>query len=499
MRLLWNKLHKLGDILHLPDMPNWLLFGMVFIMLLRIPSFFEPYYYGDEMIYLTMGQGVQQGVTLYKDLHDNKPPLLYLTAAIASNLFWFKAILAFWSLVTVYYFYRLSEKIFKGKDKPVKISTLVFAVLTTIPLLEGNTVNAELFMIGPSIIAFLILLDENLKISKVFWAGFLFGIATLFKVPAVFEVPVIVIYWLTTDLKNWRKTIKNVFVLGLGVLAPIAVSIIYYLLAGAGPEYVKAAFLQNVGYLSSFRPDDAQKSFFAKNAPLITRAMIVVLGSLILFIKRAKLSKRFIFLCLWVIFALFAVTLSERPYPHYLIQNVAPMAILMAMFFTEETFDQVLVIIPLVLSFLVPVYYRFYFYPTSSYYLRFVDFAADKITKTQYFQSFSASTNRNYEIAEFIANSSHPKDKVFMWDPDSAAVYALSKRLPPIKYTVPYHVADFSNRSDTANAVMENPPKFIVMVSGHPLPEIENFLRKRYLLINQIGNANIYSRLDLVR
>src|SRR3990172_7191171 len=81
---------------------------LALVLILRIPSFFEPYFYGDEMIYMTLGQGVRQGLTLYKDIHDNKPPLLYLTAAISENLFWFKTILAFWNLVTIVVFYKLS-------------------------------------------------------------------------------------------------------------------------------------------------------------------------------------------------------------------------------------------------------------------------------------------------------------------------------------------------------------------------------------------------------
>ena len=67
IRTLWDKLHKIGDFLHLPDIPGWLLAILSSVFLLRIPSFFEPYYYGDEMIYMTLGQGVRQGLTLYKE------------------------------------------------------------------------------------------------------------------------------------------------------------------------------------------------------------------------------------------------------------------------------------------------------------------------------------------------------------------------------------------------------------------------------------------------
>ena len=72
--------------------PNWLVIILAVVIILRIPTFFEPYSYGDEMIYLTLGEGMSQGIPLYSGLHDNKPPLLYILAAISGRLFWFKAI-----------------------------------------------------------------------------------------------------------------------------------------------------------------------------------------------------------------------------------------------------------------------------------------------------------------------------------------------------------------------------------------------------------------------
>jgi len=180
MKSLWQKLHRISDKLHLPNLPNWLIGILVLIFILRIPSFFEPYYYGDEMVYLTLGQGVRQGLTLYKDIHDNKPPLLYLTAAVAGNLFWFKVILAFWNLVTIVIFYKLAKMLFDKNQKAQKLATLLFGLLTTLPLLEGLTANSELFMIVFTILAFLILLKKELNSKKIFLAGILFGLGTLF-------------------------------------------------------------------------------------------------------------------------------------------------------------------------------------------------------------------------------------------------------------------------------------------------------------------------------
>lgn len=499
MKNFWHSLHKIGDILHLPDVPTWLCTLLALVLILRIPSFFEPYYYGDEMVYLTLGQGVRQGLTLYKDIHDNKPPLLYLTAAAADSLFWFKAILAFWMIITTVLFYELSKRLFANNENTQKISTIIFAALTTLPLLEGNTINSELFMIGFTILAFLILLKKNLTSKKIFVAGTLLGIGALFKIPAAFDAPVIVFYWLiASNLKNdWKKIIKNTLILIAGFALPIVLTFVWYFFKGALPDYIRAAFLQNVGYLSSFRPGDVQKSFIVRNAPLLTRGLIVFAGLGITWLFRKKLSHKFILFCVWTLFTLFAITLSERPYPHYLLQAAAPISFLLGMLVTEKAFEQSLTIIPLLITFFVPVYYKFYFYPTSSYYVRFINFATGKITKNAYFNSFDSQTERNYQIANFLATSSTPSDRVFIWDPASPTIYALARRLPPIKYVVPYHVDDYSSRSIVAKQIASNPPKFIILTSGNPYPEINILVKSRYVLIDHIGNADIYSRLDL--
>lgn len=497
MKSVWDKLHILSEKLRIPSLPNWLVGILALVFILRIPSFFEPYYYGDEMVYLTLGQGVRQGLTLYKDIHDNKPPLLYLTAAVAGNLFWFKIILAFWSLITVVVFYKLTKLLFESNQKAQKIATILFGLLTTLPLLEGLTINSELFMIVFTILAFIILLKKDVKSNGIFLAGVFFGLGTLFKIPAAFDAPVIVFYWLiTTGLGNWRKIFKDTSMLIAGFTTPLLITFIWYFFKGALPEYLRAAFLQNVGYLSSFRPGDVQKSFLVRNAPLLIRGFVVLFGSSIIFIFRKKLSNKFVLFSLWTLFALFAITLSERPYPHYLIQMIAPISLLLATFFSEKSLEQSLAVIPLALAFFVPVFYKFWLYPTSSYYLRFINFAIHRQTKAEYFNGFSPTTNRNYEIAQFLATSSEVSDRVFMWGPDSATVYALAKRLPPIKYVVDYHILDYSSKAQEAKNIASNPPRFIILTSDNPYQELRPLIRQKYILVNTIENANIYSRVN---
>src|SRR3989344_3629341 len=170
------------DKIHLPP---WLLLVLALVFLFRIPSFFEPYTYGDEMIYLTLGNAIRRGLVLYRDIHDNKPPLLYIVAGVAGNLSWFRAILTLWMIGTTVAFWRLVKTLFPKENKIVIASTAVFAVLTTLPLLEGQIANAELFMIGPTIIAFWLLLSQKHNPLTLLEAGIFFAVGTLFKMPSM--------------------------------------------------------------------------------------------------------------------------------------------------------------------------------------------------------------------------------------------------------------------------------------------------------------------------
>ena len=486
MKIILSKLHA----------PKWLFFLLLAVLILRIPSFFEPYSYGDEMIYLTLGEAIRQNIPLYEGAHDNKPPLLYIIAAVAGGLFWFKAILAIWHLVTVFIFWHLGKILFPKNKRVQKASTVIFALLTTIPSLEGNIANAELFMIGPTMIGFYILLKYKHHFRNLFFAGVAFSVAALFKVPSIFDIPAIVFYWLIAqkiNRVNLIKITKKTAFLTIGLLAPIVITFVWYFLRGVLEEYVTAAFLQNVGYLSTWKPSDVQLSFFERNSPLLARGIITALAIAILFIKRKNLSKQFIFLCAWLVLSLFAVTLSERPYPHYLIQSVPAVSFLFSMLLFNKTTEQALTVIPLTVFFLVPVYFNFWHYSTTTYYIRFFNFATGKITKDEYFSKFGKNVVRNYKISSLIASTTKREDKVFVWG-DSSAIYALSRRLPPIKYVAGYHIKDFSSDKETVKALRESMPKIIVMLPDAPFsPKLTNFVRSHYARVEVIDGAQIWN------
>jgi hypothetical protein len=492
-----KSLNKFLDKIH---PPVWLAILLAVVLVLRIPSFLEPYSYGDEMIYLTLGQGIRQGIPLYGGLHDNKPPLLYIVAAVAGNLFWFRVILSAWNLVTIFLFWKLSQALFPKGKRLQKISTIIFALLTTLPFLEGNVANAELFMIGPTIAAFLLIFTQKNTPKDLFAAGVLFSMASLFKIPAIFDVPAVIFVWIVVSnlkIKKLKLVAQKTLYLGAGLLAPIAFTFLWYFVRGALNEYLVAAFLQNFGYLSSWRPEDVIDPFFIRNGPLLIRAGIVSLGLIILYWKRKKLSKEFIFITAWLLFNLFAITLSERPYPHYLLQAMPAVSLLLGILITKETLEQSLSIIPLALFLFVPIYFNFWHYPIVPYYTRFIKFATKNITKEEYFDSFGGHIRRNYEIAEFLTQSTSKNDRVFVWGSNSSMIYALSRRLPPFKYVANYHITDFSSPEETITALKKDSPKEVVILPSSPgFPELTMYLRENYILVSTIKGAEIWNRIS---
>lgn len=459
-------------------------------VILRIPSLFEPYWYGDEGIYLTLGEALRRGLVWYRDIHDNKPPLLYLLAAITGSVFWFRFLLLVWHTATVILFWKLAERFFPKNNKAIILSSVLFTLLTTIPLLEGNIANAEIFMIGPTIAGMLLILSEKLTNKRIFAAGLLFSIATLFKIPAAFDMLAVVAFWGIAALWDRREiweSIKKSVVLGIGFLVPIFLTLDYYWWAGALAQYLRAAFGQNIGYLASWGI-----------STLPFRAVVLALVVLLIFAFKKYFGKLALFASLWFIFATFAMLLSGRPYPHYVIQAVPPLSILVAILaFGRERFR--FLPVPLFLLFLASlVFYKFYYFPTFSYYQNFLAFATGQKTREEYFRNFDNRVPRTYKLAEFIASRTTLKDKVFIWGTEPE-VYALSRRLPPGRYVASYHIADFGTQAETLHALESQPPKYIIVIQEErrDFPGFFEFLAANYIFLENVNGAEVW-RLRLI-
>ncbi len=473
-----------------PKLSNWihkheaLLFVLIALIFLRIPSLFEPYWYGDEGIYLTIGQALRHGVELYQGIHDNKPPLLYLIAALSGGtLFWFK----FWALIsnvlTTIIFSLLASK-WWGKTKIYNVCLVIFMLLTTLPFFEGNIANAENFFILFTTLGFYLLFSKNHKYYLAI-AGLSLGIASLFKVPAMIEAVIWPFFWLITREAGW---FKKSLIFTLSAFTPLIISIIYFASRGILNDYLVAAGLQNIPYLSSWHP-------ILIIGTLKTRATILALVFAIMWLIQKKIDRKLLLLILWFTIALFASLLSGRPYPHYFLQLAAPFALSLGYLFNKHLWP---VAVMLILTASVGLKI-FNLYPTFGYYTNFLSWIAGQKDKDSYYQWFNPGMKVDYQIAAHIMQSTTPSDRIFVWG-DVPVIYALSKRQPLGLYTAKYHILDFHAQTKTMNYFRANPPRFVVVFEDPAgLPGLSAELSQKYLLEKQFDTTTIYRRLPYSR
>lgn len=463
--------------------------GLILILLLvailRIPSLFEPYWYGDEGIYLVLGQALRKGLVFYRDIHDNKPPLLYLLAAIAGNVFYFRLILMVWFGIATTVFFKLMQTLLPKRKAAWYGATLAMIILTT--MFEGNVANAEIFIVLPVVLAMLMVV---LKTQRWFGVGLLFSVGFLFKVPAAFDFGALII-WLMMFEKN---SLRKIWTVGWGFILPILGTIIYYGVAGGLEPYVRSALLQNVGYLTTWQTEQ-RGSGGLMNRGIIIAVFLAVFYPLA---KKFKLSKWVSLIVIWFLLAMYGALLSERPYPHYLIQPAVPGTILLALFlYSRQKALKLVMVIAAILSGWWWQQIKFWGYPVVPYYVNFVQYITQQKNLEEYRNFFDPRVNQTYRLGEYIKRSTLPQDRVFIWG-DEPGVYALGERLPLGRYTVAYHVVDFNGYEETMRAWEKQPPKVVLEMDyeKRAFKEMELKLATDYVLAGKIDQARIYRLLE---
>jgi hypothetical protein len=498
---------------------------LAFQLLLRIPNLFEPYWYGDEGIYLVVGNAMRHGLRLYAETMDHKTPIIYFLAMVPSQ-FWFRMVLIVSSTLSTLFFFLLTKRL---QFKPLQqyIATFVFIMFTTLPWLEGNIPNGELFvmtflLIGAWIFThtkfFELYLAEKIvpiksvmcksEVKIIAVAGFFFALAILTKVPAVFDIaPFFSLGYFTIvdhfSIKRSRKVAFSVLglweILGVAIFLPILMSFLYFAMRGTLQAYIDIGILYNFRYAGTWSLPQLPLglSFFLT---MPGKLVIIAAVMLLLTIKSNRISARTQFLITWALFSLFGALLSSRPYPHYLLQIVPAFSLLigaLAEKFHNRT-EKVAMTIPLVL--LIGALYAvgFGFYRTGKYYKNFLTYVSGRYTTQEYYQTFDYLMNDNYKAATILMQD--PDPRTFIWG-TNPTLYALAKKIPTGRFITAFHIADFPGAFDeTFEDLSTHHPEFIVVMKGekHKFPQFFTFLELNYLPYKELDLMIIYKRSDVL-
>jgi hypothetical protein len=458
--------------------------------ILRLPSLFEPLWYGDEGIYQVVGNSINHGRLLYSQIFDNKPPFLYwLYAILQSDQFSVRLASLIFGLLSIGIFFLLSKKLFKdSKNNNIAyLTTFIFTLLFGLPAIEGNIANAENFMLLPIIASAFLIVSQR----KFIIAGLLLGIAFLFKIVAVFDLSAFLIFCFILNLNSLnisslKKEIKLLPIVA-GFFLPIILVSLFFVFNNTFVDFAKATFISNISYVSYGNK--------IGSLPILLFIKLALLGIFLLYIftKRKNINHSSLFISIWFAFSLFNAFFSQRPYTHYLLVLIPSLSLMIGLILFDKKYQKIITITFLVtLLIIVKGFGTPSFNKIINYYQNFISYMMGKKTMVSYQGFFDHRTPIDYEIARFIRSKLAINDTVFIWG-NNAQLYELLGVVAPTKYVVAYHILNYKDGFiSTQTGLSAMKPKFIVIMPNEkPIP----FALTNYSTKINIDNVIIYERI----
>jgi len=473
----------------------WFLLVISFIFfLLRFPSLFEPYWYGDEGVYQVIALILQEGGRLYTDSWDNKPPFLFIIYYLLSgDQFLVRLTSLIFGSISIVFFYFLSKKLLGQKISI--LTTVFFAFFLATPLIEGNVANTENFMVFPitlAIFLFSSFIKNRRKFKFLYVSSFILGIAFLFKIVAIFDYLSIFTFLLLTQIESKFSLIKliknsNIFIKSVFsfIFLTIPVSL-YFLVDGNFRDFIDAFLLKNFAYVNY------KNQLIIPQGLLIVKVIILVLFIFLLYKIRNRLKREYLFILIWLSFSLFNTFFSHRPYTHYLLTLLPSFSLLLGLILYDKINRLRFLILFLGTTLIVLSYFTLY--PKSfSYYLNFMNFLTGKKTLYEYRAFFDKNTPRDYEISNFIKKNTKESDNIYLWG-DNTQVYSLARKTPPGRYSANYYIFFYKDGfKNTTIGLAKERPKYVIIM---PVNEAYPFSLSNYKLTINIMGADIYERVN---
>ncbi|OQB06145.1 MAG: hypothetical protein BWY19_00445 [bacterium ADurb.Bin212] len=222
------------------DLRLYIIMLLVFLCLI-LTTFILPLQQ-DEGVFLTIAEGLKNGLLPYRDFFDHKPPGIYFIFGILSlatkNIFFYKFLLITSHLVSLLLIFLISQKI--------KISghyTILF-YLCLILIFEGQRMIAEPF----GVLFLLLSLYVNLsakKLTSALLTGFLLGVSILIKQTFLLSAFAFLVYFI------WQKKHKKLPWIITGTLIPIIVTILWLWASNILPIAYEQIILYNFKFYPS--------------------------------------------------------------------------------------------------------------------------------------------------------------------------------------------------------------------------------------------------------
>ena len=461
----------------------------------------------DEGVYATIAQGLLRDNVPYRDLFDNKPPLVFGWYALSFLLFGetvaapriIAAVMLSLTSVAVY----AQTRLLLARGAAL-LAAVFFGLATGLPFVALHA-NTEAYMLLP-LVGSLFAITMGMRGRRQWWfmlAGVCAGMAVLTKQVAVWNLlalSVVAVFWRWPADRSWRAIVPAAYVLGGATLA-VSLVAIPFALNGALGDFIYASVVYNYRYLSVLA--SFQRVFIMTRSLLFALFFLALAGPLVVgaiaglvTLLRARRVSLWYAFAAWVVACGLGVATGGRFYPHYFLQLIPAMAILTAVFVHDRFRNRrsfpvhrwtllatgVLVIVSAVASGLL------YVVPERT---------EQTFSESAYEQREWEESSR--ELAAYVAARTEPNDRIFNYGRESQ-LYFYADRLPATRYFYDWAYGyDKGTALTTVNDLRRDPPEYIIDSVQPPLfqpndrdPEFDRLLAERYESVGHFEYADVY-------
>ncbi|MBI2267343.1 MAG: glycosyltransferase family 39 protein [Armatimonadetes bacterium] len=233
-----------------------IILALLLLMFLLRSVFFGLPLLNDEGMYGYVGQRILEGDLPYRDVEDNKPPILYFIYAAALFIFGnvsergIRIFAALFSAGTLIYLFLLAELLFDRKA--ALISSTLFAALSSGMSFLGWTAEAEIFMTLPLMATGYFFFKGVTGAPKEFAkSGLALGAAFFIKSTALAHLLFLLPYVVIALWSEKKRLYASLAYFSIG-FASVALAVLFYLLStDTLADFIKDVIFYNMVYVST--------------------------------------------------------------------------------------------------------------------------------------------------------------------------------------------------------------------------------------------------------
>ncbi len=300
----------------------------------RLPGLRVPLGF-DLPLYATIGAGVGAGLVPYRDLFENKPPLIFgaywlIDALSPRSVFAIRlagAVVA--SIAVILVLFLLARPL--GLPRALSAAALS-AIAGASRFVEGIDLNTEHLMLPLTVLAVLLPLvaQDSRARGLPYLVGTFGGLAIATKQVAVLIAGAGLLPLLASRPKREQSPTKTAVLFAAGVATPLLLLAGVFWVLGALDDLVYATVIYNLRYVE--RIPEPSLGAWLSLAPELR--ILVLAGIGVAALRLVSLKGRDVWswtLLLWLAGAFVGAKLGRRDFPHYFVPLIVPAAILVCL------------------------------------------------------------------------------------------------------------------------------------------------------------------------